>query len=360
MFLKISIMENLNEIAGNFIPVEKIEQIMPINSGLINNTYLIKTEEGSSDYILQKKNRSVFTNVPAMMDNIVKVTEHIRNKIILRGGNPEIEVLTVVKSSKDKTYFEDEKGEYWTMSLFIPDTVSYERALSDDLARKGGKGIGKFQRELEDFNQVLYPTIEGFHDLKFRFKQWDEVLKSGNPERIRECQKEIEWLEKRRKKMEDFWNLVEEGEIPKRVTHNDTKLSNILFDKEGNVLCVIDLDTVMSNTILADFGDAIRTFANTGLEDDNNLENVSLDIKKYKAYTEGYLSEAGGMLNETEREYLSFGPQYITYEQVMRFLMDYFQDDIYYKINYPNHNLVRTRAQMKLVESMENYLQKKY
>ncbi|MCH5234726.1 MAG: aminoglycoside phosphotransferase family protein [Muribaculaceae bacterium] len=351
-------MDNLKEIAGKFLPVEEIEEINSICSGLINNTYFVKTKAGSPDYILQRKNKNVFPNVPAMMDNILKVTEHIKGKVTLSGGDPEREAMTVVKSKEDEPYYKDESGEYWTMSLYIPDTISYESAATNELARKGGEGIGKFQRQLEDFAQPLYPTIEGFHDLKFRFKQWDKVLKSGNRERIDECQKEIEWIEQRRGKMEDFWHLVEEGKIPKRVTHNDTKLSNILFDKQGKVLCVIDLDTVMSNTILADFGDAIRTFANTGKEDDENLDNVELDIEKYNSYKEGYLTEAGEMLNETEKEYLSFGPQYITYEQVMRFLMDYLQNDIYYKIDYPEHNLVRTRAQMKLVESMENYFSK--
>lgn len=354
MFFK---MGKLNNIAGNFIPEDYIIEIVPFGSGLINNTYLVKTKSNFPDYILQRKNKNVFPNVPAMMDNIIKVTDHLKNKIIEEGGDPERNVMTLLTTPNGEPFFEDAEGEFWTMSLYIPDTISYETASNNDLVRKGGEGIGKFQRQLADFTQVLYPTIEGFHDLKFRFKQWDETLKSGNRERIRECKKEIEWIENRRKKMVDFWNLVEEGKIPKRVTHNDTKLSNILFDKEGNVLCVIDLDTVMYNTVLADFGDAIRTFANQGKEDDINIDNVGLDIEKYNSYIEGYLSEAGEMLNEMEKEYLSFGPQYIIYEQVMRFLMDYLKDDVYYKIDYPTHNLVRTRAQMKLLESIESYFQ---
>ena len=351
-------MKDLNQIAQQFEIKGKIKEIVPITSGLINHTYKVVTEGEDPDYILQSKNSSIFLNVPAMMDNIQKVTEHIRKKVEKEGGDPDREVMTVITTSDGKPFFKDEDGEYWTMSLFIPDTIAYDVATDVELARKGGIGIGRFQKYLSDFTEPLYPTIEGFHDLAFRFKQWDEVMKNGIKDRMEEAAKEIEWVESRRPKMEEFWKLVENGALPKRVTHNDTKLSNILFDKEGNVLCVIDLDTVMSNTPLADYGDAIRTFANTGAEDDENLDNINLDVDKYKAYTEGYLSEVGDMLNETERTYLPFGPQYIIYEQVMRFLMDYLNGDTYYKINYPKHNLVRTRAQMKLMESIENYIGK--
>ena len=346
-------MKNLIDIAKNFEIEGEILAISPINSGLINSTYLLKTQDGSPDYILQKKNPVVFPNIPAMMDNIEKVTLHIKNKVKIEGGNPEREVMTVIPTKGGALYFEDEEKNFWTVSLFIPNTISYEKATNELLARRGGEGIGKFQRQLEDFKEPLYPTIEGFHDMAFRFRQWDDALKNGRKDRLQEVAKEIEWVEKRRPKIEEFWKLVETGVLPKRVTHNDTKLSNILFDKEGNVLCVIDLDTVMNNTPLADFGDAIRSFANTGAEDDKDLDNVNLDLTIYKAYKDGYLQEAGKMLNKKELEYLPFAPQYITYEQVMRFLMDYIQGDTYYKINYPDHNLVRTRAQMKLLESME-------
>lgn len=349
-------MNKLNDLVDQFDITGKVKEITPINGGWINHTYKVVTEGENPDYILQSKNSSIFLNVPEMMNNIVKVTEHIRKKVEKEGGNPDREVMNIVLTKDGLPYYKNGEGEYWTMAVFIPDTVSYEVATTPELARKGGEGIGKFQKYLEDLTDPLYPTIEGFHDMAYRFKQWDEALKNGLPERLEEAAKEIEWVESRRKKFEDFWKLVEEGKLPKRVTHNDTKLSNILFDKDGNVLCVIDLDTVMSNTPLADFGDAIRSFANTGAEDDKNLDNVELDMAKYEAYKDGYLSQTSDMLNETEKEYLSFAPQYITYEQVMRFLMDYLQGDTYYKTFYPKHNLVRTRAQMKLVESMEEKL----
>lgn len=349
-------MQDLLKVTEKFSIADEIKDITPITNGLINSTYLVKTASGHPDYILQKKNTAVFPNVPAMMDNIVKVTDHIRKKVIAAGGNPEREVMTVVFAKDGNPYVKDENGDYWALSVFIPDTISYERASTPELCRKGGEGIGKFQQQLGDFTIPLYPTIEGFHDLKYRFKQWDECLKKGLPDRIKEVGKEIEWIEKRRPQMEEFWKLVETGVLPKRVTHNDTKLSNILFDKEGNVLCVIDLDTVMSNTPLADYGDAIRTFANTRAEDDKNLDEVRLDVEKYEAYTESYLNAVKDMLNDKEKEYLPYGALYIIYEQAMRFLMDYINGDTYYKIAYPEHNLVRTRNQMKLMESLEDYL----
>lgn len=348
-------MKDLKKIAENFQIQGEIKDIVPITTGLINQTYKVETKGDSPDYILQSKNSSIFLNVPAMMENIQKVTEHIRKKVKGKGGNPDREVMNVITTPEGKPYFKDEDGDYWTLSLYIPDTISYDIATNAELARKGGEGIGRFQKYLSDLKDPLYPTIEGFHDLAYRFKQWEEALKNGKEERLQEASAEIDWVESRRGKMEEFWKLVENGVLPKRVTHNDTKLSNILFDKDGNVLCVIDLDTVMSNTPLADYGDAIRTFANTGAEDDQNLDNVKLDVEKYNAYTEGYLSEMGEMLNDAEKKYLSFGPQYITYEQVMRFLMDYLQGDTYYKINYPKHNLVRTRAQIKLMEEIEKH-----
>lgn len=164
---------------------------------------------------------------------------------------------------------------------------------------------------------------------------------------------EISWIESRREEMLNFWKLVENGTIPTRISHNDTKINNILFDKRGEVLCVIDLDTVLNSTVLNDFGDAMRFYTNTGLEDDENLDNVSMDIEIFKAFTKGYIEEAKSFLTETEIKYLAFSAKYITYEQVLRFLMDYIDGDNYYKIKSPNHNLIRTKAQYKLLTSME-------
>ena len=284
-----------------------------------------------------------------MMDNIKAVTQHIKSKV----QDPLRETLTVIPAKDGKLYVEKE-GNFWAVCLFIPGSMSYERAQTPELAYQGGVGIGQFQTLLADFDEPLNETIKGFHNIRWRFCQWDETIKTDPVGRVAEVQEEISWIESRREQMLAFWSLVEDGTIPTRVTHNDTKISNILFDKEsGKVLCAIDLDTVMSSTSLNDFGDAIRSYANTGAEDDRNLDNVELDINMFHAYTSGYLSQRYDTLIPSELEWLAFSARYITYEQVLRFLMDYIDGDKYYKTAYAEHNLVRTRAQYKLLTSME-------
>ncbi|MDR0766649.1 MAG: aminoglycoside phosphotransferase family protein, partial [Odoribacteraceae bacterium] len=233
------------------------------------------------------------------------------------------------------------------------DTVSHDAARDPALARQGGKGIGRFQRLLVDMPGTLEETLPGFHDMRYRFRQWDETLAVDPAGRRHLVKEEIAWIEARRDEMLAFRSKIETGEIPTRVTHNDTKISNILFDRDGAILCVIDLDTVLSSSCLNDYGDAIRSYANTGLEDDRDLYRVTLDMKIFEAYTRGYLSEAIAFLVPAEREYLAFSARYITFEQVLRFLMDYIGGDTYYKIKYAEHNLVRARAQYKLLRSME-------
>ena len=248
-----------------------------------------------------------------------------------------------------------QEGEnYWAVCVFIADTSSYDRADSVELAYQGGVGIGRFQALLADFDKPLNETIKGFHNIRWRFQQWDETIANDPVGRVAEVQEEIGWVEARRKEMLDFWSLVEDGTIPTHVTHNDTKISNILFDKPtGKVLCAIDLDTVMSSTSLNDFGDAIRSYTNTGAEDDKNLDNVEMSLDMFRAYAEGYLSEQRASMTQSELDWLAFAGRYITFEQVLRFLMDYIDGDKYYKTAYADHNLVRTHAQYKLLQSME-------
>ena len=261
--------------------------------------------------------------------------------------------LHVVPAKDGHLYHVDAEGEYWAATVFIDDTVAYNKADSPELARKGGEGIGKFQAQLADFTEPLAETIKGFHNIRHRFVQWDEALRRDAAGRVKDLAEEIGWIESRRDEMLSFWSKVEDGTIPTRVTHNDTKINNILFNKQGEVLCAIDLDTVMNSTSLNDFGDAIRSYANTGDEDDRDLSRVGMSLEMFRAYTEGYLSQRAGQLNQAEIDHLAFSARYITFEQVLRFLMDYIDGDTYYKTKYPEHNLVRTRAQYKLLQSME-------
>lgn len=341
--------EKLLFIAERFALEGEIATVKPLGEGFINDTFIVRTAGDAPDYILQRKNHQVFPDVPGMMDNIMAVTTHIKAKV----ADPLRETLTVIPARDGRLYVEDE-GNFWAVCLFIPDTLSYDRADSPELAYQGGVGIGRFQALLADFDKPLNETIKGFHNIRWRFKQWDETLAADPAGRAASLKEEIGWIEARRGEMLDFWSLVENGTIPTHVTHNDTKISNILFDKPtGKVLCAIDLDTVMSSTSLNDFGDAIRSYANTGAEDDRNLDNVGLSIEMFRAYADGYLSQQRATMTQSELDWLAFSARYITFEQVLRFLMDYIDGDKYYKTAYADHNLVRTHAQYKLLCSME-------
>ena len=339
----------LMNIASQFELKGTIAEISPLGEGFINDTYVIKTEGDDPNYILQRKNHKIFPDVPGMMDNIKAVTDHIKSKV----ADPLRETLTVIPAKDGKLYVQDGEN-FWAVCLFINGTTTYDRADSTELAYQGGLGAGRFQALLADFDKPLNETIKGFHNIRWRFQQWDETIAADPVGRVAELQEEISWIESRRKEMMDFWALVEDGTIPSHVSHNDTKLSNILFNSsDGSMLCMIDLDTVMRSTSLNDFGDAIRSYTNTGAEDDRNLDNVSMNLDMFKAYAEGYLHEQKDTISKSELEWLAFSARYITFEQVLRFLMDYIDGDKYYKTAYPEHNLVRTHAQYKLLQSME-------
>lgn len=330
-----------------------VKEIRPLGEGLINDTFFVETKNDSPNYILQRKNKNIFQNIPDMMENIEKVTTHLKKKIIALGGDPLRQALTVTPSIDGKLYYKDENDDYWAACLFIEDTITYQYANSPQLAAQGGKGIGKFQSMLSDMKEPLTNILPGFHDMRYRLQQWDETLQRDPVSRKNLVEQEIEWIESRREEMLSLWMKFESGEIPTRVTHNDTKISNILFDQQGDVLCVIDLDTVLNSMCLNDYGDAIRSYTNAGKEDDENIDNVYIKLDIFKGYTKGYLSEAMTFLTPVEIENLVLSAKYITFEQILRFLMDYIDGDNYYKVTSQTHNLVRTRAQYKLLQSME-------
>lgn len=348
----------LKKIAQQFKLDGEVKDVRPLGEGLINDTYFIETISNTPNYILQRKNKNIFTNIPAMMDNIYKVTSHLKKKIETAGGDPLREAITLTFTQDDKLYYLDEEQEYWTACLFIEDTITHQYASSLELAYQGGKGIGKFQAMLSDMKEPLTDILPGFHNIRFRFDQWDKAIREDKAGRVKKLSTEIEWINRYRDGMLSFWEKVEKGIIPTRVTHNDTKISNILFDQSDNVLCVIDLDTVLNSTCLNDYGDAIRSYTNAGLEDDRDINNVYLKMDVFESYTKGYLSEAKSFLTQDEIDNLAFSAKYITYEQVLRFLMDYINGDTYYRINYEDHNLVRTHAQYKLLQSIEENFEK--
>lgn len=331
------------------------ERVDNLGDGFINDTYIIKLSDSPVKYILQRKNTNIFKDIPGMMNNIQAITQHLKKKIEAAGGDPMREALTVVPAKDGKLYYEHD-GEYWCVTIFVENSVSYDKADTPLLAERGGQGIGRFQAMLSDFDQPLVDTLPGFHNIRFRLDQWDSTLAADPENRAAAVRGLIGEIESRRDEMLDFYRLIETGRIPLRITHNDTKIANMLFDRSGNVLCVLDLDTVLNAPCLYDFGDSIRSYTNTGAEDDPDLDRVSMSREMYDAFERGYLSEAGSFLTDTERQYLPFSARYITYEQVLRFLMDYIDGDHYYKVKYPEHNLVRTRAQLKLLQSIEQQL----
>ncbi len=343
----------LIRIAQRFRIEGVIKNICPLGAGLINDTYFVETQGAASNYILQRKNSTIFKDIPSMMDNISKVTSHLKKKIEAQGGNPLREAMTLTPTKDGALFDKDEDEEYWAMCLFIEDTITHQYASSLALAYQGGKGIGQFQSMLADMQETLTDILPGFHNIRFRFEQWDEAIKVDRAGKVKDLITEIGWINEYRDEMLAFWEKVETGIIPTRVTHNDTKISNILFDQLGEVLCVIDLDTVLNSTCLNDYGDAVRSYTNAGLEDDKNLENVFVKMDVFESYTKGYLTEAKSFLTQEELDNLAFSAKYITYEQILRFLMDYINGDTYYRTNYDGHNLVRTHAQYKLLQSIE-------
>lgn len=348
--------EKLLDIAGNFVLEGTPLNVSRLGDGFINDTYIINTDVNARRYLLQRKNSNIFKNIPGMMNNIALITGHLKSKIIATGGDPERESLTIIPAKDGKLYCKTTDGEYWCVTIFIEGSVTYTDATTTELAEQGGRGIGRFQAMLSDFHEPLTDTLPGFHNIMFRFGQWDKSLAADPQNRAASVKHLIAEIGARRDEMTKFYKLIENGSIPKRVTHNDTKISNILFNTDNNVLCVIDLDTVLQAPCLYDFGDSIRSYTNTGMEDDPNPDKVSMSMEMYNAYLKGYLSEAEAFLTDIELEYLPFSAKYITYEQVLRFLMDYIDGDTYYKIKYPEHNLVRTVSQLALLKSIENKL----
>lgn len=326
--------------------------VHPLGAGFINDTYIVETSKAMK-YVLQRKNGNIFQNIPGMVDNMCKITDHIKKKAVAQGKDPARTTLTLYPARDGKFYHQDNEGSYWVCMYYIPDTHCYNTASSPELSFAGGAGTGLFQEQVADFTGDLAEVLPGFHDIRHRFVYWDAALADNRAGKVKALAREIDWIEARRDKMLAFKMVIENQVIPPRVSHNDTKISNILFDHKGEALCMIDLDTLMKSSVLYDYGDAIRSYANNAAEDEAQTQKVGLSLPFFKAYTQGYLSFAHRFLNQAEMEWLAFSAQYITYEQTLRFLMDYIDGNRYYKIGFPEHNLVRARAQYALLQSME-------
>jgi hypothetical protein len=328
----------------------------PYGSGHIHDTFRVETKEEDKDnYILQRLNNKIFKNIPELQNNIGRVTVHLRNKLsAIPGSNIKRECLILIPARDGKSWITDKDGNYWRMYIFISNHKSYNIVDSTDKAFEGGKAIGRFQAMLSDMpGKPLFETIPRFHDIENRLEILNHVIEADPVGRVASVKEEINQYLMRGEEMKTILKLGRAGKIPLRITHNDTKFNNILLDENDKALCVIDLDTVMPGYVHYDFGDAIRTVTNTAAEDEKDLTKVWMDIELFSAYAKGYLSETGKTLNQVEKEYLAFAPKLITYTIGVRFLTDYIDGDNYFKIHHEFHNLHRTKAQLKLVMSME-------
>ena len=348
----------IDEAIGQFRYEGVLIDERPYGSGHINDTYLLTfeiAEMGTIKVILQRMNKNIFTKPIELMENILNVTSYLRKKIIENGGDPDRETLNVIRTVDDMPYFVDSEGEYWRSYKFITDATSYDQVESPEDFYQSAVAFGNFQRLLAEYPaETLHESIEGFHDTKARFQVFKKAVEDDVCGRAASVQKEIQFVLEHEHLANVFAYLLEKKEIPLRVTHNDTKLNNIMIDnKTRKGICVIDLDTVMPGLAMNDFGDSIRFGASTATEDEQDLSKVSCDMELFDLYAKGFIEGCGGKLTEKEIDLMPTGAMVMTFEFGMRFLTDYLQGDTYFKIHRENHNLDRCRTQFKLVKDME-------
>lgn len=331
--------------------------------GHINQTYLLITEFNGKQikYILQKINNRIFKCVEQLMKNIELVTEHTRKIVSANGGDADREALSLIYTLGKKSYFYDEKSqEYFRVYKFIDNAISYQLAETPELFYYSAVAFGNFANRLSEFNaKELFEVIPDFHNTVKRYNDFISSVESDKVGRASSVKEEIEFVMSRKDYCNRIVDLLKSGEMPTRVTHNDTKLNNVMLDAvTGKPVAVIDLDTVMPGSVCYDFGDSIRFGCNTALEDEKDLTKVNFDMELFESYAKGYLSQVGEKLTQTEKDNLSLGAILMTYECGMRFLKDHLDGDVYFNVKRENHNLDRARTQFKLVEEMEKVYDK--
>lgn len=341
------------QLARRFVRHEPTVLPKPFGNGHINDTYVY--EGDGRKLILQRINRYVFHRPEEVMDNILRITEHLRRKIVAQGGDASRETLRLNLTQEGEPYTADSMGEIWRCYWFVDDTLTYESTLDPHIIREAGACFGRFQAMLDDFDAAsLHETIVQFHHMPKRFRDFQQAVSQNRSGRAASAQAEIEGVLGYESLPPILQQKLESGALPLRVAHNDTKLNNVLMDKQtGRGVCVIDLDTVMPGLSAYDFGDTIRTGASTAVEDEPDLSKVHLNMALYRAFAEGYLKEFGHQLTKEELVSLPMGARLMTMECLMRTLGDYIDGDIYYKVDYPEHNLVRARTQLKLMREMD-------
>ena len=348
----------LEEVLKAYQNTGTLKSKAPYGNGHINNTFLLTYDipgHGEKRVILQEMNREVFHKPKELMENIIGVTTYLRDKIVQNGGDPERETLNVIPTKEKENYYVDSRGEYWRAYIFIEGATCYDQAETKEDFYQSALAFGSFQHLLADYPaETLHETIPQFHDTRKRFNDFKRAVEEDKMGRAALVREEIQCVLDREADADVFGDMLKKKELPLRVTHNDTKLNNIMIDdvtRKG--ICVIDLDTVMPGLAMNDFGDSIRFGANTAAEDETDLAKVSCDLELFEAYVKGFLKGCQGSLTETEIRMLPMGAKVMTYECGMRFLTDYLEGDHYFRIHRENHNLDRARTQFKLIEDME-------
>lgn len=350
-------MVSIENVVTSFQVDGKVVEYVPFGNGHINDTRLVTMDNGVQ-YVLQRINKNVFKRPDLLMENYVGVTKFIRNKIENMGGDPLREVLNAIPAQDGKPFVIDEEGQYWRLLVYVTESMSYDKVERPEQFYESAVSFGDFQYMLRDYPaHTLHETIVNFHNTPDRYRQLMDAIEANAAGRLDEVGAEIEFAKARREFANTLENAHKEGRLPLRVTHNDTKLNNILFDiNTGRPLCVVDLDTIMPGYSVNDFGDSIRFGATTALEDETDLSKVNFDISLYELYVKGFIEGAKGGLTEGELEMLPIGAIMMTFECGMRFLADYLNGDTYFRVHRPSHNLDRCRNQFKLVADMEQHL----
>ena len=346
-------------IDGFKLPGE-LKECIRYGNGHINDTYRLtcETPQGTKHYILQRMSQNIFKKPVELMENVSGVTAWLRKKIIENGGDPERETLTLVNSVDDLPYFVDSAGEYWRVYLFIEGATCYDAVKDDNDFYQSAVAFGHFQRLLADYPaETLHETIKDFHNTPDRLEKFKKAVAEDVCGRAASVKKEIDFILEREELTHALYDLQLDGKLPLRVTHNDTKLNNIMIDDEtGKAICVIDLDTVMPGLTANDFGDSIRFGASTALEDEQDLSKVSCDLHLFDVYAKGFIEGCGGALTDLEIDMLPMGAILMTFENGIRFLTDHLEGDHYFHIHREGHNLDRCRTQLTLVKDMQEKL----
>ncbi|HEY5585963.1 MAG TPA: phosphotransferase [Ruminiclostridium sp.] len=339
-------------IEGEFI------EAVPYGFGHINDTFAAifkRASGGNHRYIIQRINQNVFKSPENLMENIEGITKHVRKKVIAAGGDPDRETLNIIPTVDGISFYKTPEGDYWRVYIFIEKAQTFQIVENIKHFYNAGNAFGKFQKLVSDYPaSKLHETIVNFHNTAKRYEAFKEALTKDVINRAASVKAEIDFVEKRANETSVIINLLQEGKLPLRVTHNDTKFNNVIIDdKTGKGICVIDLDTVMPGSSLYDFGDSIRSGTNLADEDELDLSKVCMDLELFESFTHGFLDSARDFLTPIELEYLPFGAKMMTLECGIRFLTDYLSGDVYFKIHRENHNLDRCRTQFKMVADME-------